>query len=37
MSDKNFVKSYLEDLSSLLKPNDDLVNNFSQKKVMAPA
>ena len=32
MSDKDFVKSYLEDLSSLLKPNDSLVNNIVTTK-----
>jgi len=28
MSDKNFVKDYLKDLSSLLQPNDDIINKI---------
>lgn len=28
MTDNQFLKSYLEDLSSLLKPNDDLINSL---------
>ena len=28
MSDKNFVNSYLKDFSSLLQPNDDVVDKI---------
>jgi len=32
MSDKNFVKDYLKDLSSLLQPNDDIINKIINVK-----
>ena len=28
MADNQFLKSYLEDLSNLLKPNDDLIKSL---------
>ena len=32
MSDKKFVKSYLEDLSSLLQPNEEIINKIIEVK-----
>ena len=32
MSDKKFVKSYLEDLSSLLQPNEEITNKIIEVK-----
>ena len=33
MSDKVFVKAYLEDFSALVKPNDQIVEKISKIKV----
>ena len=33
MSDKAFVKTYLEDFSALVKPNDQIVEKISKIKV----
>ena len=30
MTDKNFVKKYLEDFSALVKPNEEIVENIHQ-------
>ena len=34
MSDKDFVKQYLDDFSSLVKPNEDLTNKIIESKTI---
>ena len=34
MSDKDFVKAYLEDFSALVKPNDQIVEKISTQKIL---
>tara|TARA_Y100000590_G_scaffold337843_1_gene384926 strand:+ start:200 stop:622 length:423 start_codon:yes stop_codon:yes gene_type:complete len=32
MSEKNFIKKYLEDFSNILKPNDEIINKIIESK-----